>query len=120
MTNTPPTAVAITASSDENNAVLIHASFTDPDPFDVHTFSVDVTATLGSVTNNNDGTFAYDPGVNFDHLASGETATDTFTYTVDDGNGGTSTQTVTVTINGQNDAPVAAAVTASADEDGSA
>ncbi|MBG6142444.1 VCBS repeat-containing protein [Labrenzia sp. EL_142] len=120
MTNTPPTAVAITASSDENNAVLIHANFTDPDPFDVHTFSVDVTATLGSVTNNNDGTFAYDPGVNFDHLASGETAMDTFTYTVDDGNGGTSTQTVTVTINGQNDAPVAAAVTASADEDGSA
>ena len=47
--------------------------------------------------------------VQFNDLAAGETATDSFTYTVDDGNGGTDTATVTVTINGANDGPVAAA-----------
>ena len=41
--------------------------------------------------------------VQFNDLAAGETATDSFTYTVDDGNGGTDTATVTVTINGAND-----------------
>ena len=43
--------------------------------------------------------------VQFNDLAAGETATDSFTYTVDDGNGGTDTATVTVTINGANDGP---------------
>jgi VCBS repeat-containing protein len=40
-----------------------------------------------------------------DELAPGETATDTFTYTVSDGNGGVDQATVTVTIAGVNDAP---------------
>ena len=40
-------------------------------------------------------------------LAPGETATDSFTYTVTDNNGLSSTKTATVTITGQNDAPVA-------------
>ncbi|WP_210210397.1 tandem-95 repeat protein [Rhodopseudomonas thermotolerans] len=39
------------------------------------------------------------------HLAAGETTTDTFTYTIDDGNGGTSTATVTVNVQGVNDVP---------------
>jgi VCBS repeat-containing protein len=38
---------------------------------------------------------------------SGQTLTDTFSYTINDGNGGTSTTQVTVTIHGQNDNPVA-------------
>ena len=41
----------------------------------------------------------------------GQTATDTFSYTIDDGRGqpnSTDTATVTVTINGVNDGPVAA------------
>ncbi|MFQ9489811.1 MAG: VCBS domain-containing protein [Bilophila wadsworthia] len=47
----------------------------------------------------------------------GETATDTFTYTVSDGHGGTATNTLTVTINGTNDAPTIGASTASVTED---
>ena len=39
----------------------------------------------------------------------GESATDSFSYTVDDGNGGTDTAVVTVTVTGVNDAPVATA-----------
>ena len=117
MANTAPSANAISASIDENSAILIHADYTDPDVTDNHTFSVDTTGTLGSVTNNGDGTFSYDPNGQFEHLAVGETATDTFTYTVDDGNGGTSTETVTVTVTGQNDAPVATAMALTGSED---
>ncbi|MBC9246343.1 ExeM/NucH family extracellular endonuclease [Paracoccus sp. 11-3] len=59
-----------------------------------------------------DGNVSYDPGTLFDHLAEGQTATDTFSYTVDDGKGGSDTATVTVTITGNNDAPVLTAETA--------
>jgi len=51
------------------------------------------------------GAFNYDPNGQFESLAVGETATDTFTYVVTDGHGGTDTATVTVTIAGENDAP---------------
>jgi len=52
-----------------------------------------------------DGTFNYDPNGQFEFLAQGETATESFDYTISDGNGGTDTATATVTINGVNDAP---------------
>ncbi len=70
-------------------------------------FSFDTTGTKGLVTDNGDGTFAYDPNGQFESLGAGETGYDTFTYTVSDGHGGQSTATVTITINGVNDAPVA-------------
>ena len=100
--------------------ITVAASFSDVDASDTHSFTVDTTGTLGSVVNNLDGTFDYDPNGAFEALAVTETATDTFTYTVDDGNGGTATETVTITITGQNDAPVALAVAGAADEDGPA
>ncbi len=51
------------------------------------------------------GAFIYDPNGAFDYLATGQTATDTFTYQIDDGNGGTDTATASITITGINDAP---------------
>ncbi|NSX55223.1 ExeM/NucH family extracellular endonuclease [Parasulfitobacter algicola] len=66
----------------------------------------------GAMVTVQNGVVSYDPGDIFAGLAEGETATDTFTYTVDDGRGGTDTATVTVTINGTNDAPELTAVTA--------
>ncbi|WP_153772288.1 Ig-like domain-containing protein, partial [Labrenzia sp. CE80] len=89
----------------------------DADVSDVLTFTYDTSATLGVVTGNSDGTFSYDPNGAFEYLGAGESATDTFSYTVDDGNGGTATETVTVTITGQNDAPVAVALSLTASED---
>lgn len=68
-------------------------------------------AASGAVVVLENGSVSYDPGTRFDHLAEGETATDSFTYTVDDGRGGTDTATVTVTITGSNDAPVLTATT---------
>ncbi|MFN9976854.1 MAG: VCBS domain-containing protein, partial [Phycisphaerae bacterium] len=85
---------------------------------DTHTFSIDNTGTLGTVTNNNDGTFTYDPNGAFESLADGQTTTDSFTYTVNDGHGGEVTKTVTITVTGQNDAPVVQDVIASVSEDG--
>ena len=43
----------------------------------------------------------------FENLAVGQSATDTFSYTISDGNGGTDTASVTVTVTGENDSPVA-------------
>jgi len=50
------------------------------------------------LTVNADGTFRYDPNGAFQSLFSGETATDTFTYTVSDTDGETSVNAATVTI----------------------
>jgi VCBS repeat-containing protein len=82
------------------------ANDSDVDANDVLTVTgMDTTGTLGLVTNNGDGTFGYDPNGAFDGLATGQTATDRFTYTLSDGNGGTTTATVTLTILGAGNAP---------------
>ena len=71
------------------------------------------------VTLNAEGSFDYDPGGRFEWLAEGETATDTFTYTVTDEHGAQAVATATVEITGENDAPVigAAALEATVTED---
>ena len=68
---------------------------------------VSATSAHGATVTLQNGVIAYDPTQSgwAQSLAAGETATDTFTYTVCDGNGGTSTATVTLTVNGLNDAP---------------
>ena len=59
------------------------------------------------MTANGDDTFSYDPNGQFEHLGVGETATDSFTYTVTDPDGQSNTATVTITVAGVNDDPVA-------------
>ena len=53
-------------------------------------------AANGTVVIRPDGTIDYDPNGQYDQLDLGESATDTFNYTISDGNGGTATATVTV------------------------
>src|SRR5262249_16630196 len=66
--------------------------------------------TYGSVTLNANGSYTYT--VDNSNAAvqalrtSGQTLTDTFTYTMVDGSGASSSATLTVTIQGANDAPV--------------
>ncbi len=64
-----------------------------------------ISANGSSVALSADGTtVTYTPTAGLhDALAFGESATDTFTYSIDDGGDGTSTATVTVTIHGEND-----------------
>jgi VCBS repeat-containing protein len=62
-----------------------------------------------------DGSYSFDPGSAFNHLAAGQTATSSVSYTVTD-DGGQSTSTITVTITGANDGPVAVADAATTTE----
>jgi VCBS repeat-containing protein len=121
--NDPPVAAAVSGTVLEHGpATTVTASYTDPDAGDTHTFSIDLATdhTLGKVTNNGDGTFSYDPNGAFESLAAGQSATDQFLYTVTDAAGASSTATVTITITGQNDPPVAAAVSGTVQEHGPA
>jgi len=59
------------------------------------------------LTVNTDGTFTYDPNGAFNTLTAGETANDTFTYTVIDNLGNTSVKAGTVTISITPTRPVA-------------
>ena len=80
----------------------------DIDATDVLNVSgIDLTGTVGSVTNNNDGTFTYDPNSQFDSLPQGQLANDSFAYQLSDGNGGTASAIVTVAVTGINDVPSA-------------
>jgi uncharacterized repeat protein (TIGR01451 family) len=75
----------------------------DPDGGTLSVTGLNTSGTKGLVTNNGDSTFDYDPNGQFEDLAAGEQATDTFTYTISDGQGGSDTATVTITITGVND-----------------
>jgi len=117
--NDDPSAADRARSAEEDGpAVTVTAAFDDVDDGDTHSFAIDLTGTLGAVVDNGDGTFDYDAAGAFDFLADGESAIDTFTYTVTDNNGGSSTATATITVNGSNDDPVCAALSAAFDEDG--
>ncbi len=60
---------------------------------------LDASNTQGLVSVINDRVL-YDPNGQFDYLGAGESATDTFTYTIQDSNGNTATASVDITIKG--------------------
>jgi len=114
LVNDPPVAEDDAATTDEDNSVTVAApgvlsNDSDPDVGDTLTVTaVDTSATIGDVNAwDPDGSFTYDPDGQFEYLKAGNSATDSFTYTVSDSNGGNDTATVTITINGVNDPPVA-------------
>jgi VCBS repeat-containing protein len=79
-----------------------------------------MTGALGALTINADGTYSFAVAANdaVRALGAGQTGTNTFTYTPSVGSTAGTPQTVTVTVTGVNDAPVAAADSASIAEDG--
>jgi ELWxxDGT repeat protein/VCBS repeat-containing protein len=113
--NNDPLAQDDEAATAEDAAVTIAVLANDLDldgKKKLEIVSIDASGTLGQVSLNPDGTITYDPNGQFDHLSDGETATDTFTYTIKDKHGGYDTATVTLTITGKgggNTAPVAQA-----------
>ena len=126
ISNNPPTAEDDIAETDEDTPIMVDAlaNDRDPDGDSLSVDSVDTTGTVGSVTDNGDGTFGYDPNGQFEDLNDGDQATDSFSYTISDGNGGTDSATVTITINGVTDQvdnmpPVAEDDDAETDEDNS-
>ena len=77
------------------------ANDTDPDGEALAVSAVQAVSEKGAtVTLNPDGTVSYDSGSIFASLEAGQTATDSFSYTVTDAAGLTSTATATVTITG--------------------
>lgn len=122
--NDQPIAGAVDIDADEDGLV-VNGNFaeTDVDTNDTHTFDITSAPAEGSVVNNNDGTFSFDPDSDFQDLSSGATRDVTFNYTVSDdsgaGNDTSVSQTVTVTVTGVNDQPVSQPVSSYADEDGS-
>ena len=74
-----------------------------------YTIVANLVAGEGSVVNNSDGTFTFDPGADFQDLAVGETRDVTFTYQATDSQATDSLvdATVTITVTGVNDLPIA-------------
>ncbi|ELS05398.1 VCBS repeat-containing protein, partial [Xenococcus sp. PCC 7305] len=98
--NDPPIANDDSFNTDEDTPFTTGSALandTDPEGDSLTITAIDTTGTLGIVTNNGDGTFDYDPNGQFDSLNDGESATDTFSYTISDGNL-TDTGTVTIAI----------------------
>ena len=109
-------------STDEDSVIVVEfsdliANDIDFDGDPITLLSINSSTTLGQITVNGNGTFSYDPTGAFETLGAGDSAQDSFTYTVDDGNGGIATATVTIIIDGLNDAPVAQPVSIVGDED---
>ncbi|MDF0598562.1 Ig-like domain-containing protein, partial [Psychromarinibacter halotolerans] len=126
--NTPPEAADDSFATLETQTVagevLGNDTDTDADPLTVYAVE-GLTAVVGSsytlasgavVTMQTNGTFVYDPDGAFD-LASGESATDSFTYTISDGEGGFSEAVVNIDLTGVGAPPVATQDAYSSDEE---
>ena len=62
---------------------------------------MDTSGTVGAITRRDPrGAFTYDPNGQFEYLQAGESATDSFAYTLSDACGDNATATVTITVNG--------------------
>lgn len=130
--NDAPTADAIADGTTEDanltGNLLTEANADDIDSADVLTISaIDGVAFAGGfsaptaggalLTVLANGDYTYSPTAGFNGLSVGETATDSFTYTVDDGRGGTVTRTFSIDITGENDGPVVQDIAITVGED---
>ncbi len=123
--NDAPTANADAGvATEDGGAVLLSAATllaNDIDPDFIHGDVLNIVgvsqAASGAVVSLVSGAVQYDIGMLFQSLGQGQTATDTFSYTVSDLAGATSTATVTMTVTGVNDGPVTVNDTAVVQED---
>lgn len=120
--NDAPFAFDDTASTDQDNAILVSVFDNDVDPEGgLVLTSIDASGATGSVAieSAQQGTVTFNPNGAFDFLDDGEQQTDTFTYTLEDSGGLQSSAQVEVTVTGLNDAPVANQLDISLSEDDS-
>ena len=129
MVNQPPANQAPSANNDTASvsedagatSIDVLANDADPDAGDtLHVSAVNTTGVLGTFTIAPGGTgILYTPAPSFQSLAVGQTATETFTYTVMDDDGATDTATTTVTVVGANDGPTVSAAVSGGGAEGS-
>ncbi len=112
-------------STDEDSSFVTGNVFNDnghgadsdaDDPLVVDSFD-SVSASGALISYNGSGAFTYNPNGQFEGLDTGDSVTDTFTYTLKDDDGATSSATVTIVINGVNDEPTTSDNTVSTLED---
>ncbi|KNH15423.1 hypothetical protein ACS78_26955, partial [Priestia megaterium] len=107
--NDPPITSNVSFTIAEDSTLINQVVAVDPDG-DPLTFSLQTAPGNGTAVVNADGTFSYQPNLNFN-------GTDQFTVLVSDGQGGTAVSTVTVTVTPVNDAPTVPNYTFSTQED---
>ncbi len=127
--NSQPIARLDTAVTDEDSAVSgnVLSNDSDSDAADVLRVSsvngnptnvgVVVSGTYGDLVLDEDGDWSYTPNAAANALAAGEKVNDTFSYGIGDGHGGGATASLSIEVVGMNDAPVAVANTATAQEE---
>ena len=124
--NDAPTVAAVSMAATEDGPAVQRSFVGNDVDSDDNTTSLTYTIlsnpAAGSVQNNNNGTFTFNPGSGFQDLAAGAKRTVSFTYRATDSHGVPSAfaGTVSVTVTGVNDAPTAGAVSVAATEDGPA
>ncbi|SSY69788.1 cell surface protein [Priestia megaterium] len=107
--NDPPITSNVSFTIAEDSTLINQVVAVDPDGNPL-TFSLQTAPGNGVAVVNADGTFSYQPNLNFN-------GTDQFTVLVSDGQGGTAVSTVTVTVTPVNDAPTVPNYTFSTQED---
>jgi len=109
-TNDAPVVQDVTGTAMEDGAPVTVAFSADDADSDDDASSLTYTLTSspgeGSVVNNGNGTFSFDPGADFQDLAAGETREISFGYEATDTQGASTPGSVTITVTGTNDAPV--------------
>jgi VCBS repeat-containing protein len=126
LVNTGPTARADAGATNEDTLLIfagpgVLANDSDADHLDVLSVIAGGTTSAkgASVVLTASGGYSYDPtdSLALQQLGAGQTAIDTFSYTITDLGGATATATVSVTVTGVNDAPVANPDDLTLDED---
>lgn len=101
---------AVITNEDETKTVITTAALlandVEVDAGDGMTVTGITQAASGAAVSLLDGNVQYETGGRFQNLGSGQTASDSFTYTISDLTGATASATVDVTVTGVNDAPV--------------
>ncbi len=115
--NDAPVAQAATAAVDEDSQIGGQLQASDADQGAQLQFGSDSPLPAG-FTLGQDGKWSFDAGnAAYQHLAAGQTQVINVPYFVVDDQGASTSSTLTITVTGTNDAPVAQAATAAADED---
>jgi VCBS repeat-containing protein len=108
--NRVPLAKDLSAATDEDSpkSIAVAELASDEDGDSLSISSLDSAGTIGSVTIVDGGAaLRFDPAAHFDSLATGQSAQDSFRYSVADSHGGIASAKVTISVSGVDDAPQA-------------